>query len=198
LPVLAAPINKRGGDIMKDFTKITSELIEKSYLENKDLPLCNKVKINIEGNLNDYAYMFDECLVDCESPIEQLLAVEMQDIKLHNFDIFTNGEIDVINIQNQAIVEAGNKIYRVDFLIGVVYNFKNRDKYREMLFAVECDGHDYHEKTKQQIIYNNQRERDLKASGYEIIRFSGSEICKSPHNCVIEIAKIIYSHLDRR
>lgn len=67
--------------------------------------------------------------------------------------------------------------YRVDFCVGTT--------------AVECDGFDYHDRTKEQATSDKQRDRDLKASGYGVLRFSGSEIWADPEKCAKEIVKIM-------
>jgi very-short-patch-repair endonuclease len=43
--------------------------------------------------------------------------------------------------------------------------------------VVECDGHDFHEKTKQQVTKDNRRERELQIAGWHVFRFSGSGPC---------------------
>ena len=58
--------------------------------------------------------------------------------------------------------------YRVDFLCSMVGTKQE--------YIIECDGHDFHEKTKEQAKYDKQRERYLVSQGYKVLRFSGSEI----------------------
>lgn len=58
--------------------------------------------------------------------------------------------------------------YVVDFVVKID---TVDDKY-----IIECDGHDFHEKTKEQVKYDKQRERFLVNSGYKVLRYSGSEI----------------------
>jgi hypothetical protein len=64
-----------------------------------------------------------------------------------------------------------NPCYFLDFLI--------RCCNRDVGYAIECDGHDWHEKTREQA----RRDR--------VIRFTGSEIMKDPSKCVDEIIEII-------
>ena len=61
---------------------------------------------------------------------------------------------------------------------------------------VECDGYDVH-KTKEQIAYDYERERDLIKEGYRVIRFTGTEINKDPDKCcknIVEIVETLYEH----
>lgn len=53
--------------------------------------------------------------------------------------------------------------------------------------VVECDGHDFHEKSKEQVAKDKKRDRDIQKEGYKIFRFSGSEINKDSVSCAYEI-----------
>lgn len=57
----------------------------------------------------------------------------------------------------------------------------------EQRIIIECDGHDFHEKTKQQASRDKKRDRDLTTLGYAIYRFTGSEIFKNPSRCFDEV-----------
>jgi very-short-patch-repair endonuclease len=52
--------------------------------------------------------------------------------------------------------------------------------------VVECDGFQYHS-TKEKFIDDRQRDRLLKANGFDVLRFSGSEIYKDPAKAGIEL-----------
>lgn len=74
--------------------------------------------------------------------------------------------------------------YRLDF--GLFF-FSGDDCLK---LAIECDGHDFHEKTKQQAAHDKRRDRAIAAAGYTMLRFTGSEIYKSVEDCVSEITSI--------
>jgi hypothetical protein len=81
--------------------------------------------------------------------------------------------------------------FHVDFLItGYEYLFgkdvAQPGVYRAGAVIVECDGHDFHEKTKQQAQHDRSRDRELQRSGYKIFRFTGSELFKDPFACAKE------------
>lgn len=61
--------------------------------------------------------------------------------------------------------------YRVDFFLLVT-----RHDGSEMRICIECDGYDFHQKTKEQVNKDNQRDRDLISNGYLVFRYSGSEL----------------------
>jgi very-short-patch-repair endonuclease len=61
--------------------------------------------------------------------------------------------------------------FRVDFLLDVLLPGEDRK-----LYAVECDGFEYHDRTREQATRDKRRDRLLQADGLTTIRFSGSEI----------------------
>lgn len=60
--------------------------------------------------------------------------------------------------------------YRIDFSIN--------DR-----LLVECDGHDFHERTKEQAAYDRERDRFCQMSGRRVLRFTGSEIMRDAWSC---------------
>jgi very-short-patch-repair endonuclease len=102
------------------------------------------------------------------------------------------GEIHEASVswQAQAEVEACGHKYRLDFQILPEYQLHRRAVLYGIpvaKIAVELDGHDYHERTKEQVTYRNQRDRDLAAEGWTVLHFSGSELYRDPARCVTEV-----------
>lgn len=56
--------------------------------------------------------------------------------------------------------------YTVDFMI----------EYFGERFTIECDGHDFHERTKYQAARDKSRDRFIQSKGFKVFRFTGSEI----------------------
>lgn len=54
---------------------------------------------------------------------------------------------------------------------------------------VECDGHDFHERTKEQAARDRSRDRAVVAAGHRILRYTGSELYRDPMKCVREVLK---------
>jgi very-short-patch-repair endonuclease len=69
--------------------------------------------------------------------------------------------------------------YRVDFA------------FPDCRVVVECDGHDYHEKTKEQARRDKRRDRYLTGEGWRVYRFTGSEIFQNADRCVAEIVSVL-------
>jgi very-short-patch-repair endonuclease len=81
--------------------------------------------------------------------------------------------------------------YRVDFLFGSQMS----DNDPLCLVAVECDGHEFHEKTKQQAARDKGRDRDLTSNGIKVFRFTGSEIWKNPGACADDVLMFLSTEL---
>lgn len=88
----------------------------------------------------------------------------------------------VITVLPQAHVA---EHYRADFLVS--YHFFGSD-YR---IVVECDGHDFHERTKEQAKRDKRRDRDLQKLGYEVFRFTGSELRGNPRAAAYDVLDAI-------
>lgn len=138
----------------------------------------------------------------CESPIEELLLA----------GLFAEGSNCEINLQfmmssnppaepyfyNAAFfyfqVPIGK--YRVDML--VVDATRPPSEAKPRLMVIECDGHDFHERTKEQARRDKQRDRFFQSKGIKVLRFTGSEIWASPEDCAAEIIDQLASNDDWR
>lgn len=77
----------------------------------------------------------------------------------------------------QPTVVVGDRRYRLD----IAYMQESAPPWRTTVsVAVECDGHDFHEKTREQAEADKRRDRDLQSIGWIVARFTGSEIFRDP------------------
>ncbi len=67
----------------------------------------------------------------------------------------------------------------------------------ESPLAIECDGHDFHNVTKQQAASDRSRDRELLALGLPTVRFTGSEIHHSVERCVNDIYAVMKSMVNK-
>lgn len=134
----------------------------------------------------------------CESPIEELMMAalyasqSMHDISL---DFYSTDTIPDTPYYDQAAhvyqqIQVGP--YRVDILIyDATLPFEIA---QPRLMIVECDGHDFHERTKEQARRDKQRDRFFQSRGFKVLRFTGSEIWADPEACADEVVDQLASN----
>jgi very-short-patch-repair endonuclease len=81
--------------------------------------------------------------------------------------------------------------YRADFLVW----FMLKTHYAGVI--VECDGHAFHEKTKEQAARDKKRDRELLTAGFPVLRFTGSEIFSDAIGCADQVRDALEAPLDR-
>lgn len=83
----------------------------------------------------------------------------------------------------------GSLPYRADFAIsfGTIYGPKGSTG----KIWVEIDGHDFHERTKEQAAKDRQKDRAISATGWHMMRFTASETHRDPLACIKEITDYI-------
>jgi hypothetical protein len=157
-----------------------------------------------------------------ESPLEQRFLFYILDYNPHRFSHCSTGydpelkcpavkcthwDIEEfpdfsVKIIAQHPVDGGQ--YRTDFLFEL-----SRDTYvtaddedsplclsRSEVFArlvVELDGHDFHERTKEQARRDKSRDRYMTARGFTVFRFTGSELHRNPYRVADEIESYLAS-----
>jgi len=88
-------------------------------------------------------------------------------------DIYGDGNLtDTLNLYANAKIGT----YKIDFVLQASYG----------AIAIECDGHDWHDRTKQQAAYDRARDRWMNQNNMRTLRFTGSEIYHYPHRCAQE------------
>lgn len=75
----------------------------------------------------------------------------------------------------------------VDFIFSV-FHFDHR----AANIVCECDGHQFHEATKEQAARDRSRDRRLQAAGYIVFRFTGSEIAADADACAASIIEMAW------
>jgi hypothetical protein len=112
-----------------------------------------------------------------KSPIEFTLAAWL--MYYGSFDVFT----EKLDCDDARYLVPQFRIgkYTADFLVC----YKNKS------VVIECDGHDFHEKTKAQAAHDKKRDRFIQSQGYSVLRFTGHEIYTSAEDCVNEICNYL-------
>lgn len=159
--------------------------------------LLQRAKENTQETLED---IFEEARGS--SPIEKLFFAALQYQVWRNvseytrFDVVDTEEFETLakgyqhNIDQPTLIirpQAQLEGWRVDFLIHA-YDFARKggpQGWRKLI--VECDGHDYHERTKEQAAKDRSRDREVQLRDYSVLRFTGSEIYKDAWGCAEQV-----------
>lgn len=183
-----------------------------------------KIDRTLGGKLEEIATIgaasFKDHLMDfgvhltCESEIEGMLAASF--VACNNLDYYNGSECrwrifgwsfdDHASIEDLAIEGQEPNIifvtpqviiggYRVDFLCYMrMFDWLDK-RSKTVVVAIECDGHEFHEKTKEQAKRDKSRDRDLLIKGIPSMRFAGSEIWKDVFGCMRQIDKFFHDRL---
>jgi len=160
-----------GGGVMEKWKEVFKENLADAVVDFEERVTC------------DFDRAADKL---CESEIERMMLAELLFCpfgylagphKIQDPDNPTSLDFDVSIIPQLKI-----GTYRVDFAV-MVRNFAGRILY----MVVECDGHNFHEKTKAQAQHDKKRDRDMLRAGWQVFRFTGSEIFRDVRACVAEL-----------
>lgn len=99
-------------------------------------------------------------------------------------DFVSGNEWQDRNAKHVVALHAQAKVhtYVADFMLTV------KDALR---LVIECDGHDWHERTKQQAAYDRARDRELLSRFVFTVRFTGSEIHHSAERCAADAWRVL-------
>ena len=131
----------------------------------------------------------------CESPIERVLlgamllrltASPMVWAHFHRSGVDWRAILPADEIGAHIYPQSIVGPYRVDFLFRLV------GPDTTTLLVVECDGHEFHERTKEQAARDRGRDRWMAANNIRVLRFTGSEIWRNPHKCADEIVEHVF------
>lgn len=131
---------------------------------------------------------------DCQSPIEQIFKLA------YEITCFTKlkSSANILSIYPQAEIIANGHKYYADFLFDTdECTFKNPEGIKPYKLVIECDGHEFHEKTKAQVKKANERDMDLKLADFDVLHFSGSQIYNEPFKCAEQTIAYILSKISK-
>lgn len=103
-----------------------------------------------------------------ESPIER------------RFWVHAYGPLSALGIFTPQVNAGG---YRLDFAFTM-------PSVPLLKVAIELDGHDYHS-SQEQINYDTARDRALLRTGWQVVRFTGSQINRDCEGCVRETVDLV-------
>lgn len=114
---------------------------------------------------SDFLLRASRIVEEAESPVEEMMALGLA---------WFGDSYDVT-----AQERVGER--RVDFVL----------RFKDSTLAVEVDGHDFHERTKEQAQRDKARDRALLLAGYPVIRFTGSEVYENPYLAAAEALDVL-------
>lgn len=141
---------------------------------NIDLPIRDFIGISRSIGLNHGLHLADHL---CTTTLSISPQVQIGDYRvdiLLELEYFQRQEIDA-NVQLFFDQEAATS----------PENYTYHQKITKLI--VECDGHEFHEKTKKQAARDKRRDRALQSLGYKVFRFTGTEISGNALACAEEV-----------
>jgi very-short-patch-repair endonuclease len=141
------------------------------------------------------------CLDVCESPIEQLMLFHLTNGRFapyrpnldHGPVSWFYSPLGVTGLAFSVVPQFQVGKYRLDF--AVMWSHGTSGKHVQI--AVECDGHDFHERTKEQAKRDKKRDRFLQAEGWKVLRFTGSEVYADPGGAAGEVRDALVAEIGR-
>jgi very-short-patch-repair endonuclease len=82
------------------------------------------------------------------------------------------------------------EVGRVDFAV-----FVPQISTQEPLLVVECDGHNFHERTTEQVSRDNRRDRAMQRLGIPFLRFTATDIVRNSEDVAREIMEFVHIKL---
>jgi very-short-patch-repair endonuclease len=163
-----------------------------------------------------FSYYRGRIAQDCESPIERLFAAAWMQFEpwlaRRAMVLADPCEMEHLETRIAWLVETyrpdprrrlplfmlfpqmGVSGYRADFLAVGARRALASAPYRAVV-VVECDGFDFHERTKEQAECDRRRDRELQAAGYPVLRFTGSELHRDPFEAVVAVRDFLAARL---
>ena len=164
------------------------ELVWSIFGDQIDLP-TSTIPINIADRLEWYkrrvAAEYERKITTAinqygiTSPIEQIFLMEWNFLRVD--------ERYAVRIHPQKELMTSSGTFLVDFVV-------TPENPPGLNLAIELDGHDFHERSKEQVAKDKSRERSIVKAGYIPLRFSGSEILRNVRRCVCEVEDLIKAH----
>jgi very-short-patch-repair endonuclease len=140
---------------------------------------------------------FIDAALLCGSPIEQIMLAALMWTEYGGY------EKKLIEIaepgtrheatQSNVVIAPQHLIGRHTVDFGIFIRFIANEEIR---IVVECDGHEFHEKTKEQAARDKSRQCDPEIAGWRVMRFTGSMIWRDHRWCADRVAKLATNELE--
>jgi very-short-patch-repair endonuclease len=134
-----------------------------------------------------------------DSPIERLMLIGIYSlIPLQELDVMPLLTCEILSENSHPsvteraaergclVIQMQNRIldWPADFVLSC-------PSISEKKVIIECDGHDFHERTKEQAARDRSRDRAAQEAGHMMLRYTGSEIYRDPLGCARAAVKAL-------
>lgn len=146
-------------------------------------------------------YATNEATRRCQSPIERCFVEGFSQVCLvipHQPDhecirAIYDRKVDMsqrvhVLLTVQPKVATESRVLTPDFLLQII-----DQAHQVAAVYIECDGHEFHAATKEQVTRDRKRERDILASGHQVIRFTGTELWRDARGCVMDAMRVLFA-----
>lgn len=156
--------------------------------------VVDSLRLNLEHTVGYWILCLEKV---CESPIEvafgaALLTADQLEHRNMNLGLVMCGPNEIADYREDLalmIPQFPWEGYRIDFALRL-------PSYRFKWLFIECDGHDFHERTKEQAARDRSKDRDVQQAGYPVLRFTGSEIHKNAAACGQQVIDFVAERYD--
>lgn len=152
-----------------------------TFHDNKEFPMLYASLPDLE-KLTPIEMLFYIAYEYVTMKTENKLA-PITDKKITDKDYPIELKMCVFGLVNQAEINIENNKYFADFLFDDSLYGKTIPFVKDIKLIIECDGFEYHHKNKKQVDNDYKRQIALQNAGYDVIRFSGSQLYKDPIGC---------------
>jgi very-short-patch-repair endonuclease len=152
----------------------------------------------VEDYENDLRYFL--VFAGSESPIEESLYAALYHLSRSHQPAFAMalpgvplerfGKDEMFGRPAVIIPQLNIGPYRVDFAV-LIRDWTSVGDKLEHVIVIECDGHEWHERTPDQAKRDKSRDRYFVENGMAVMRFTGREIWADPLVCARQIENTI-------
>lgn len=152
--------------------------------------LCDKAKERLNATIHEQIFeaLYKAARIhDCTSPIEQMYYAEYlcyvrdrESYERFSQECFGHADAMMFLWDHSLKFPTVTGPITPDFL--AFWRIPGDNKYYPII--VELDGHEFHQKTKQQVERDYERNRIIQGAGFQVIRFTGSEVYRNPRKCL--------------
>lgn len=147
--------------------------------------LEDNIATHVRRIAEDADARFHDLGANCESPIERLMLAALMFIKPQCLHPRYEGAGDLEREGRlHTQYRLGNR--RLDF----AYIVQPIHEPWTIRIGIECDGHEFHS-TKAQKANDNERTVEIAEEGFNVLRFSGTQIFADPNGCAQSVADVV-------